>query len=118
MTERERLAKLIAECIAIRECSFSEDKRPTCEEVADYMLAHGVIVPPCEVGDTVFCEVDGFEVPLRGRVRNITMFDTGYSFTIAIPGYYARIYTDKDFGRTVFFGLEEAEAALEERRKA
>lgn len=116
MTERERLIKLISDMRLAAKGTLGGMNKPDVW-YADYLLEHGVICPPCKVGDTVYCEVDGFEVPLRGRVRNITMFDTGYSFTIATPGYYAPIYTEKDFGCTVFFCPEEAEAALAERRR-
>lgn len=50
MTERERLIKLLDERIAIQECSFSPDKPLTTDKLADYLLVHGVIVPPCKVG--------------------------------------------------------------------
>ena len=54
MTEHERLIKLLDERIAIQECSFSPDKPLTTDSLADYLLEHGVIVPPCKVGDTVY----------------------------------------------------------------
>lgn len=110
MTERERLTDLIETAVSIMQ--------NTPEKLTDYLIERGVIIPPCKVGDTVFCEVGGFEVPLMGRVRNITMFDTCYSFMIAIPGYYAQCYTEKDFGHNIFLSRKEAEAALMERRKA
>lgn len=27
-----------------------------CTKLADLLLEHGVIVPPCKVGDTLYCE--------------------------------------------------------------
>lgn len=54
MTERERLIKLLDERIAIQECSFSPDKPLTTDSLAGYLLAHGVIIPPCKVGSAVW----------------------------------------------------------------
>ena len=47
MTDRDRLIELIDEAINDEETSYSN--------IADYLLANGVIVPPCKVGDTVYC---------------------------------------------------------------
>lgn len=51
MTERERLVELIIE--SVRGCA-----RNWAEVIADHLLANGVIVPPCKVGDAVYI-VDG-----------------------------------------------------------
>lgn len=113
MTERERLAELIAECITIRECSFAEDKRPTCEELADYLIAHGVIAPPCKVGSAVWVVPEHENVAILTTVEWI--LDDGDDITIS-TGYYQ--FNPDDLGRNVFMTREEAEAALAERRKA
>ena len=42
------------------------------EALADYLLANGVIVPPCNVGDTVYC-IYGEKV-IQGTVRLIRPF--------------------------------------------
>lgn len=39
---------------------------------ADYLLANGVIVPPCKVGDTVYCIYS--EKVIQGNVRLIRPF--------------------------------------------
>ncbi len=103
MTERERLAELIAECITIRECSFSEDKRPTCEELADYLLSKGVICPPCKVGDIIYAlTYDGkYCMPLKVTCRESLV----------------RWMDEDQFGNALFTTREEAEAALAEKRK-
>lgn len=103
MTERERLIELIDGCGRL-------------ERLADYLLANGVIVPPCKVGDTVYilaghnghkyekdiCE--GFYIGNDGvvqvRVRNMK----------GNHGTYGVI------GKTVFLTRKEAEKALEERK--
>ena len=83
------------------------------ESVADYILANGVIVPPCKCGDTVYvidntfgimnCFVDHMEIlddnelkiVCESKLRNIT-----------------KAVSPDDFGKTVFFTKEEAEQAL------
>ena len=70
--QRERLVELLREASAeagkhIRETTqkvlakkgrFSSkediDRRSIYEVKADYLLAHGIIVPPCKVGDVVY----------------------------------------------------------------
>lgn len=47
MTERERLIELLDQ-----NCGYSEEQK--AETLADYLLANGVIVPPCKVGDKVY----------------------------------------------------------------
>lgn len=104
MTERERLIKLLDERIAIQECSFSPDKPLTTDSLADYLLDHGIIAPPCKVGDTVY-EVD----IISNRVNRFVINDLYH---------IGRLIDDECFGTLVFLTREEAEAALAERRKA
>ena len=123
MTDRERLIELLNEA---RNQHLFEDKYN--EAVADYLLANGVIVPPCNVGDTVYfvnrfftndprineCEADalhitsgknqlGHKKPSHALVRNKSM----RSLSSRIPF--------EDFGITAFLTIEEAEKALAER---
>ena len=103
MTERERLIKLLDERIAIQECSFSPDKPLTTDSLAGYLLERGVIVPPCNVGDTVY-QTDGCRI-YESTVREIIYGTDGIAF-------------DKTaIGTSVLLTREEAEAALAERRK-
>ena len=54
MTERERLYELIvdAENEFYLEKPYGTDSA-RCEMVAEYLLANGVILPPCKIGDYV-----------------------------------------------------------------
>lgn len=106
MTEREQLIELLK--------NVPRNTRAFYDQFADYLLANGVIVPPCKVGDTVYilaghnghkyekdiCE--GFYIGNDGvvqvRVRNMK----------GNHGTYGVI------GETVFLTSEEAEKALEE----
>ena len=55
---RERLIELFSE-FEITGCDNCDGLEKSCREcslgrIADYLLANGVIVPPCKVGDTVW----------------------------------------------------------------
>lgn len=50
MTDRDRLIKLITKEVA----------RPKADALANHLLANGVIVPPCKVGDYVLWD-NGFK---------------------------------------------------------
>ena len=103
------------------------------ENIADDLLAEGVIVPPCKVGDTVYCLDDivwddecrdcehyligGFGDPSEcGRTR----YGNKHPDCIKIKeevvtqhDIYYYLYA-KRFGKTVFLTREEAEQALAE----
>jgi hypothetical protein len=94
MTQKERLVELIKDEI---DC----DKAGIIPEwLADYLLANGVIVPPCKVGDTVY-QIDGVRV-YESTIKNVIYDTNGVAF-------------DEDaIGKTVFLTREEAEKALAE----
>ena len=52
MTERERLIEILTE---IFDEQYEKMRMITPQHTADHLLANGVIVPPCKVGDTVYC---------------------------------------------------------------
>ena len=103
---RERLIELIGEFVDIDRPPFG---KVWVEYLTDHLLANGVIVPPCKVGDTVYrvCkkkyDVDGYGMQWEedwGIVTN--------SFHL---GMFHEI------GKTVFLTKEEAEQVLVEREK-
>ena len=128
MTERERLIKLLDECIAIKEMSFAPDEPLTTAALADYLMSKGVICPPCKVGDVVYIHDRGFRgggvnpyqitnlliaQNKKGKwtkkyramwIRDGKTVDSQFNFDFA------------DIGTSVFLTREEAEAALAERR--
>ncbi len=98
---RDKLVALISgytEYISAKELHSAEfDERFT-----DYLLANGVIVPPCKVGDTVY-QTDGVGL-YESTIKNIVYETKNIAFD------------ERAIGKTVFLSREEAEAALEERR--
>lgn len=143
MTERERLIELIGSKVCEAYDSNCDEWQPhSCEkcyandcrigDLADYLLANGVIVPPCKVGDTVY-SISGGKVAKgtaesihqnlvgneRGRWIVTAWFDDFYANTKE-AGFECgtHLYPPfENFGKTVFISLEEAEKVLAERSK-
>ena len=92
----------------------------TSESIADYLLANGVIVPPCKVGDTVYiideaedeCSED---FVLDVEVLHLFVNKHGIALDLKLP-LGMRLNTWALVGRNVFLTREEAENALAERR--
>ncbi len=96
MNDREKLIELLDE-----KCY---DEWYGNDEIADHLLANGVIVLPCKVGDTVWEIYEG-EI-LSHEVGEIHLHSNGISIRL-ITG----IYLSAD---EVSLTREEAEAALKE----
>lgn len=94
-------------------------ERHFCEKVADHLIANGVILPPCKVGDTVYF-VPQNEI-LEATVTNIEVnYYTNPQMWLTIEyclyhinHYKSRI--DLMLGKGVFLTKEEAEAKLKEK---
>ena len=88
--------------------------------VADFLLANGVIVPPCKVGQTVFfytcvCDKEGeekFDI-LEGEVISFSLQEEGFwAYCRYKCGLTYWHLVEQDFGKTAFLTKEEAEEAL------
>lgn len=87
------------------------------KEVADHLLANGVIVPPCKVGDMVYVICDK-------KVQETTVFsmiieteDSHWIYILKCKVFLGgtNVFKRFAFGKTVFLTKEEAEAKLKER---
>lgn len=98
---------------------------PQMDEVADYLLANGVIVLPCKVGDTVFI-IDNRDMlnidPSVCSVIEDEVYEMGYGRTQSgeLRWLFLVVESGEDFyddevGKTVFLTKEEAKKTLEER---
>lgn len=79
------------------------------EYIADYLLANGVIVPLCKVGDTVY-QTDGV------RIYELEILDV---LLHKNKPYYETESIDFDndaIGKSIFLTREEAEAKLKEKK--
>lgn len=105
MTERERLIELICNCPSkIMGANMFLEKISV--DLADYLLASGVIVPHCKVGDTIWrC---GLERVHYWQIQSIDVYADEIVFVDDSDNYF----TEDDIGKTVFLTKEEAEQAL------
>jgi hypothetical protein len=96
---RDRLIELLAD---VGLCHY--------ESIADYLLANGVIVPPCKVGDKVYYPNNDTRTVYETKVYCICKDDEG-GFIINPREYPrdAKTLYGVEFGETVFLSKEEAE---------
>lgn len=113
MTYRDRLIEILQDTLHEWECDVSIK---TLTEITEHLIANGVIVPPCKVGDTVY-----FDTYLHGDsvgVQSHKVINVKYVITTepSKGGIGAEI-PDYAFGKTVFLTCEEAEKALERSKR-
>ena len=117
MDVREKLVKLL-------KTSPTRNGYTDLGDIADHLIAHGVVVLPCTIGDKVYVNY------IYGRNKIITDSQMVCSIkqTVGVndesywkvcveqvieKGYIVyHEYTEDDFGKTVFLTREEAEASL------
>ena len=100
MTDRERLIDLMIDAKRT-----DPETGSFTEYLADYLLEHGVIVPPCKAGDMVYMvtTLQKEELIFENIIKRV-VYDAG---DFAFDG--------RAIGKTVFLTREEAEQALKER---
>lgn len=111
---RERLIELIQD--SVFGCA-----RHWAEVIADNLLANGVIVPPCKVGQTVFfytcvCDKEGeekFDI-LEGELISFSLQKEGLWAYCRYKCGLTYWHLIEDFGKCLFITREEAEKALKE----
>lgn len=117
MDVREKLVKLL-------KTSPTRNGYTDLGDIADHLIANGVVVLPCKIGDKVYVNY------IYGRNKIITDSQMVCSIkqTVGVndesywkvcvkqvieKGYIVyHEYTEDDFGKTVFLTREEAEASL------
>lgn len=96
-------------------------KRETIEAVADHLLAAGVIVPPCKVGDTLYVlhtnHHTGKRIVFEHDVEEVCYCSNRGVRPWVISCFTVATFDNCDFGKTVFLTKEEAEKALAERSR-
>lgn len=129
MNERKRLIGILSYAASD---AYSLDTRRDTEELADYLLANGVIVPPCKVGDTVYVhwsltlarakkvypvKVYALRWDTKAKDRRICVegefeidtYDGSYTH------YYRANFGWDKVGKTLFLSREDAKIALAEK---
>ena len=106
---RDRLIELLEECRSIE--GVGSD---LIEKQADHLLANGVIVPPCKVGDKVY-----FIGHVSDSIPDFIYGDTITKIGVITRGIiYEKGIDFADIGKTVFLSRKEAEQALKGERRA
>lgn len=85
----------------------------TFDRIADHLLANGVIVLPCKVGDTVWDISKGRVIELK--IMHIEVYENG--IVLQYGRDECEVFPTRFIGKTVFLTREEAEAALKEEQK-
>ena len=117
MTDRERLIELLkgAEVKVAEELTRPLELEEWLGIYADYLLANGVIVPPCKGGNTIYMLVTRhtvcFEYP-NGKMQRVENQHTFIKETCLTKANFFKVI-DR-LGKTVFLTKEEAETKLKE----
>lgn len=111
MTERERLIRLLDIII--------QPGQKTLGDIADYLLAKGVILSPVKVGETVYSISRGQIIPIQ--IDAIRYTERGIDIYGSNEEYfgYGSVHIDinNQIGMKWYYTKEEAEKALEEKKK-
>lgn len=122
MTDRDRLIELLVDFNPYKDPIRQMADRMIIEKIADYLLANGVILPPCKVGRTLYFLYDNTfanrpDFTPKIYETNDWYFDIDQKSTSILPrsihGYKGEFHYY--LNKTVFLTKEEAEKALKER---
>ena len=129
MTDRERLIELLKEteehpektCPHYLEADCFDcpyDRGEDCDREArkaDYLLANGVIVPPCKVRDRLYAIFNNKVVKGIAKSLEIVIEENKISYIVGLQ-FFKGIMMIKgfSFGENIFLTKEEAEAKLGE----
>ena len=112
MTDRDKLIELLKKdnCpstfLCDEKCKYANLKQ--CYEVrtAAHLIANGVILPPCKVGDTIY-QIDGV------RIYASTIHEITYTSSKVIFVTENIVFDEQAINNSIFLTHEEAEKALE-----
>ena len=111
MTDREKLIELLKKADENASKNLIMDYDDAITDNADYLLANGVIVPPCDIGQTVYTRY-GYSFKIQ-RIEVLEdkkiLFRCGNDGTDDYMAFY-----DFEIGTEVFLTKEEAEEKLRE----
>ena len=140
MTDRDRLIELIKQAekcppeydgeerdtssvFHCEGCQYAETTDCVAERIADYLLANGVIVPPCKGGDMVYRVMADKRIkqPYQYKVIGFWYSADETCNNLHLVRYVNGVFESSmsvpfsEFNRILFLTKEEAEQALEER---
>ena len=94
---------------------FSEIDEENTADIADYLLANCIVVPPCKVGDTVYEIVYSYsnhDIRKIIKKRVVNGIEIGKDGFIALRCGRTVVLFATDIGKSVFLTRDEAEKAL------
>lgn len=105
MTDRDRLEKLYEKAVA----EYGKTNKAQFKKsfVCDFLIANGVIVPPCKVGDKIY-QTDGI------RIYESTVMEVTYTTNKVIYCTESVAFDERAISETVFLTKEQAEEKLNE----
>ena len=107
---RDRLIELKRQAVNYAQEKADERGGLVCiDDEVDYLLANGVIVPPCKVGDKLYIVADVSKAIVESVVMGVWIIEDSISI-LTIHG----VIINDSFGKTVFLTKEEAEEKLKE----
>ncbi|MBR5544880.1 MAG: hypothetical protein IKU66_05340 [Clostridia bacterium] len=136
---RDRLVELImtadgCDCENTDDC-YNDCNVCLCEKLADHLIANGVIVPPCKVGETVYWVTNyitdrrvldlciAYNEETDCGIVKLTVDGFYYNYTKGlcltveeIPYYNVFFLRENTIGKSVFFDIDQAEQKLKEMR--
>ena len=90
------------------------------EKIADHLLAHGVIAPPCYIGQEIWHITKHYDGRIEIRKGKVSMlqqkYDKSWKIRITVNSSVWD-FTPNEIGTEYFLTREEAEKALAERRE-
>ena len=116
MVDRDRLIELLKDqncqspMICDEKCKYAHSKSCYEERIADHLLANGVIVPPCKVGDTVYYVDDFTEETEECKVYGFAVVNS--KFQLLVDNGVEKFVATKWYNTK-----EEAEAKLKEMKE-
>lgn len=75
------------------------------ENIADDLLANGVVVPPCKIADRIY-QIDGI------RIYTSSIHEITYTASKTIYVTESIVFDESAIGKSVFLTKEDAERAL------
>ena len=103
MTDKEKITAILKAYTKKHNISASS---VILEEYAEELLANGVIVPPCKVGDIIY-ETDGV------RIYPSTIYEVTYTSSKVIFVAENIVFDEQAINNSICLTREEAEKALE-----
>lgn len=82
------------------------------DQIADHLIANGVIVPPVKVGQTVWFETFAKNATVCLGIQPHKIDRVKVSFTVGAEKVVPTNIPDWEIGKTVFLTREAAEAAV------